>query len=1022
MATLGNTTITNLNSGTIRIQPIIGNYQEGIRIQPYAAWSTIMLLGTDTTATSDGTSAKSWGIFNNDGNFYINKGASDSQQGPRLWGHANGFTIGNTSTSTCSLNTVNLSCDTTASIGSTLSVGTNLSVGGTSTLTGATTMKSPLTFTTASGISYKGTQATYQMIAFIDNVNDGNGNGIKIGGGGSTLIGGGESATQTATLLSSGGDEKMIVSNDAAIEFYSNCQSGIGSAKSFSMDASGNFNINAGLLNITNNGNTTTIGSQNNGYCHIYNSANVPFIFNKSVESTSGALGSTTYRWSNLYTQAINSTGEIRLYAESGDSPHLLFQRGTTSDGTYDWDMFVTGGVFKLRNNSNGTWHERLIYDPDGSCSISNNVRLASHLTLMAAEKHNTDQWINFKYSSTDLDNYSWRLGYRGTGGDNDNNFVIQSNGNGAWVDVLKFGLTDYKATFSGGLATNALSATTGSFSSNVSITGNASIDGNTSIGGNLSLGNITISNNTISMGSAGLPQLGGTNIATNSIALGKNGIGISCSDTRNDGAAIFVENTKSENNSLIIALGDDAATEGQDYIGFRYYNTSGEATYESKIPQKSGTIALISDIPTLYVRAGTTPDITSIKDYCSANPSFMGTTNSTEGGTNSVWYNLISCRHRNGSSDGTDYGMYFRSTLTDSGSLVWNKQYGASKWTGNRTILDSSNYTSYAVPSGRVVFTPKESELSVSDVLARTGSWSLRKGTWDYANNGYVKAGSFGNIDLAGCSVLTFGDSNTYTQLYITAPTASGHEGLTNEMFFYNDHGSGYNPAWTRIMTNRNVSSYALPYTGGTIKNSTETGPFNIDTDSTTEVGMRFKMSGAAKSWVGYHPTHGSIFYNYASGKYAGLNDSGEFHVNGTKVSLSGHTHDYLPLIGGIMKGDINFKAANTDNDCGDIVWTYNNGQEKCRIWTPNDVTSKTGPYYRIYKSDGTLLYTGSLSVADHTHTAASNGAHTHNITATGTVTLAGSESSGVLTITATFSGTSTKSGSSGAHTHSCS
>ena len=111
MATLGNTTITNLNSGTIRIQPILGSYQEGIRIQPYSNWSTIMLLGTDSTANSSGTSAKSWGIFNNDGNFYINKNASDGQQAPRLWGHANGFTIGNSNTSTYALNTASFICD-----------------------------------------------------------------------------------------------------------------------------------------------------------------------------------------------------------------------------------------------------------------------------------------------------------------------------------------------------------------------------------------------------------------------------------------------------------------------------------------------------------------------------------------------------------------------------------------------------------------------------------------------------------------------------------------------------------------------------------------------------------------------------------------------------------------------------------------------------------------------------------------------------------------------------------------------
>ena len=98
-----------------------------------------------------------------------------------------------------------------------------------------------LTFSGTGGISYKGSKATYSMIQFIDNAADGNGNGIKIGGGGATLIGGGESADQTATLLTNGGNERMIVSNDQAIDFYTNCQNGIGSAKSFSMGIDGKF-------------------------------------------------------------------------------------------------------------------------------------------------------------------------------------------------------------------------------------------------------------------------------------------------------------------------------------------------------------------------------------------------------------------------------------------------------------------------------------------------------------------------------------------------------------------------------------------------------------------------------------------------------------------------------------------------------------------------------------------------------------------------------------------------------------
>lgn len=57
----------------------------------------------------------------------------------------------------------------------------------------------------------------------------------------------------------------------------------------------------SGLLNVNNLGNTVTIGSQNNSWCHIYNSANVPFIFNKTVATTSGDLGTDSYAFTDEY-------------------------------------------------------------------------------------------------------------------------------------------------------------------------------------------------------------------------------------------------------------------------------------------------------------------------------------------------------------------------------------------------------------------------------------------------------------------------------------------------------------------------------------------------------------------------------------------------------------------------------------------------------------------------------------------------------------------------------------------------
>ena len=91
-------------------------------------------------------------------------------------------------------------------------------------------------------IRYKGSKNTYDMITFVDNNVDIYGNGICIGGGGLTIIGGGESASEVLKQHTNGGDENMIVANDAAIDFFSNMNSGWASRKVGSFDVSGYWN------------------------------------------------------------------------------------------------------------------------------------------------------------------------------------------------------------------------------------------------------------------------------------------------------------------------------------------------------------------------------------------------------------------------------------------------------------------------------------------------------------------------------------------------------------------------------------------------------------------------------------------------------------------------------------------------------------------------------------------------------------------------------------------------------------
>lgn len=51
-----------------------------------------------------------------------------------------------------------------------------------------------------------------------------------------------------------------------------------------------------GLIKSTSNSNTVTIGSQNSNFCHIYNSANIPFYFNKNILVNGNILSSITYK------------------------------------------------------------------------------------------------------------------------------------------------------------------------------------------------------------------------------------------------------------------------------------------------------------------------------------------------------------------------------------------------------------------------------------------------------------------------------------------------------------------------------------------------------------------------------------------------------------------------------------------------------------------------------------------------------------------------------------------------------
>lgn len=91
-------------------------------------------------------------------------------------------------------------------------------------------------------------------------------------------------------------------------------------------------------------------------------------------------------------------------------------------------------------------------------------------------------------------------------------------------------------------------------------------------------------------------------------------------------------------------------------------------------------------------------------------------------------------------------------------------------------------------------------------------------RGSWAYANNGYVSTDTGVNIPLAGTAIFQWGASDTNkTQLYITPYDNSGVSNpAVNEMLFYTSNGSSYTSAWTRVLTHRNYTNYTVTKTGG--------------------------------------------------------------------------------------------------------------------------------------------------------------------------------------------------------------
>ena len=136
--------------------------------------------------------------------------------------------------------------------------------------------------------------------------------------------------------------------------------------------------------------------------------------------------------------------------------------------------------------------------------------------------------------------------------------------------------------------------------------------------------------------------------------------------------------------------LGSMCKESADDYLPIKGGTLTGKLTVNSDICIPTAKAVADNSVPLAGSNLTiTNADFTQLKKY----KSFIG---GVHDDTNNIWYNAINVRHRNGYNDGSNYGMYIHTKLTSSGDLIWNKQTAASKWQGERTIVDSGNYTTY--------------------------------------------------------------------------------------------------------------------------------------------------------------------------------------------------------------------------------------------------------------------------------------------------------------------------------------
>lgn len=630
------------------------------------------------------------------------------------WGTARNVTIGNTKKS------VNGGSDVSWSLGE---IGAAAASHSHSYL--------PLSGGTMTGnIAYKGSKATYGMIKFIDNVVDQNGNGIAIGGGGLTIVGGGESSDIVKTIASSGGDERLILSNDGPIDIYTNCQDGLSKATHVTIDNSGLYSGTAAKANsvpwsgVTGKPSTYTPSSHTHKMTDISDWGSYIYDVHASrtantvLAAPSGSNGSATFR--KLVAADIPTLTKSKISDFPGSLPasDVYAWAKASTKPSYSWGE-ITGkpGTFTPASHS----HYSLTTIGDQRSTATSPNSYSNNLIFQGLKGNST-------IGISNAGNYSYVLGLRGwndSSGGNSHELAFNNSGiytrNGAtswgtWKQLLdSSNYTSYTVTKSG-------SGASGTWSINV--TGSA---------GSVAWGNVSGKPSTFTPSSHThnyLPLSGGTMSGTAMITWPDSGNWSNSNKNvtfpvirgglswlgQSDGIQLYAVETQNDNLELYLKFIDDNSN-GLSIINSTNTQTArisatGEITASKFVGNLAGTASSASAVPWSGITGKPSTFAPASHSHNKVSGAYTGNGGQQKPnyfGTNQVGFLMMNTAVNNNTHykdwiimdcySGTDVGgaVAFGVNRQSLGAYIMRSESGRTSWSESAELLHTANYNSYA-------------------------------------------------------------------------------------------------------------------------------------------------------------------------------------------------------------------------------------------------------------------------------------------------------------------------------------